>query len=187
MLFCLNMQKRRTLTALPVLLSILFFLQYTKVVATAEEERSSSKTPFVEEQEEEEAPVVQLVSGKVKGHTVYARIGSAHASTNSSVYLYEGIRYGRIEGRFEVAKEAAHWDGVYRAVGYKEACPQLPSGRMFARILSLLSMTNSSSETDCLYLNVWRPVKEEATDPANRKRAVMVWIHGGAFEVQPYK
>lgn len=43
-------------------------------------------------------------------------------------------------------------------------------------LLPILLNSNATYSEDCLYLNVWtKPQTGEA------KKAVMVWIHGGAF------
>lgn len=147
------------------------------------------------------APVVQTAEGKVQGivqrwdaHSDLssndAHNSSSSSSSSSIVYLYQGIPYGRIPGggRFEAAIPAEKWSGIYPATHYRDACPQLPSARMFGRILRLLSMTNSTSEADCLLLNVWRPVvvKNDQLETDRKKPLpVMVFIHGGAFEVGP--
>ena len=142
------------------------------------------------------APVVQTAEGKVQGIVqrwdAHSGLSSndAHNSSSSIVYLYQGIPYGRIPGggRFEAAVPAEKWSGIYPATHYRDACPQLPSARMFGRILRLLSMTNSTSEADCLLLNVWRPVvvKNDPLETGQKKPLpVMVFIHGGAFEVGP--
>ena len=58
---------------------------------------------------------------------------------------------------------------IYR----RAACPQfgLPPEQNWQEDWS------GVEDEDCLFLNVWRP----ATEGANR--TVMVWVHGGAFEV----
>ncbi len=183
-----------------------FYYQCTQVQATTtttatatatKEEATESSTDDLQPSLITLAPVVQTAEGKVQGIVqrwdAHSDLSSndAHNSSSSIVYLYQGIPYGRIPGggRFEAAVPAEKWSGIYPATHYRDACPQLPSARMFGRILRLLSMTNSTSEADCLLLNVWRPVVAVTGDgqETGRKKPlpVMVFIHGGAFEVGP--
>lgn len=110
----------------------------------------------------EYAPIVQLEEGKVRG------IVQPVEPDATSVYLYEGIRYGRAE-RFRKPYPVEAWPGVYQATRPRSTCPfnglDIPAKRY----------TTDTYSEDCLYVNVWRPIKE-ATN-----RAVMVYIYGGGF------
>ena len=57
------------------------------------------------------------------------------------------------------------WAGILQADTLPSPCPQPPGG-----------FGAASTDEDCLYLNIYRPVQ------AGSKRPVMVWVHGGAFE-----
>ena len=67
--------------------------------------------------------------------------------------------------RWQPPAPARPWPGVRDATRAGPRCMQDASD---------LEMGRQTSE-DCLSLNVWTPPQSE------RKRAVMVWIHGGAF------
>jgi para-nitrobenzyl esterase len=67
--------------------------------------------------------------------------------------------------RWQPPAPAQAWPGVRDATRTGPRCVQDASD---------LQMGRQTSE-DCLSLNVWTP------PPSERKRAVMVWIHGGAF------
>ena len=77
-------------------------------------------------------------------------------------------------------KPAEPWTGVRDAFEFGHYAPQSnrPRGdkqRQFFRILGA-GKPNDASE-DCLYLNVWtRGIND------GKKRAVMVWIHGGGYD-----
>jgi para-nitrobenzyl esterase len=60
------------------------------------------------------------------------------------------------------------WNGILDATHYRDACPQV----------SRYGLTEASDVEDCLYLNVATPV---APARNGKPRAVLVWIHGGAF------
>ncbi|WP_293241151.1 carboxylesterase family protein [Mycolicibacterium sp.] len=82
--------------------------------------------------------------------------------------LFAGIPYAAPPVgplRWQPPAPAAPWPGVRDATSTGPRCMQDASD---------LEMGRRTSE-DCLTLNVWTP------PPSEHKRAVMVWIHGGAF------
>ncbi|MFI5320209.1 MAG: carboxylesterase/lipase family protein [Myxococcota bacterium] len=74
--------------------------------------------------------------------------------------------------RFEPPHAPAPWSGVREATAHGPAPLQPRDGLSFQ--LGLLAEHPQSE--DCLTLNVWRPAA-----PGRELRAVMVWLHGGAF------
>ena len=64
---------------------------------------------------------------------------------------------------------AEPWKDVRDATRYGAACPQV----------SRYGLTEASDKEDCLTINVTVPYN--GPDDLNRKRPVIVWIHGGAF------
>lgn len=89
----------------------------------------------------------------------------------TTIEEYRGIPYAEPpvgELRFKPPVPAKAWDGTLDASSHRTGCPQLN-----ARGGDLLSGDIKYGE-DCLHLNVW-------TAEGNRKRPVLVWIHGGGF------
>nr|WP_233113630.1 carboxylesterase family protein [Aggregatibacter actinomycetemcomitans] len=103
--------------------------------------------------------VVQTQSGEIKGYI------------HNDILTYKGIPYATAE-RFMPPKPVENWQGTKMALTYGDVCPQVPmGGRSF--FFTGPEMTESEQ---CLNLNVWAPKND------GKKRAVMVWIHGGGFQ-----
>ena len=88
--------------------------------------------------------------------------GRVRGTTEQAIAVFKGIRYGAAR-RFQPPARPKPWHGVRDALAYGPSCPQArPDG--------------PRASEDCLFLNVWTPgLRDEA------KRAVMVYIHGGAY------
>ena len=110
------------------------------------------------------APVVTTTAGALQGAVV------------GRVDAFLGIPFaapptgGR---RWLPPQPVAPWSGVRDATRPGPSCLQAaPSpGRQ------LLDMTEHTTDEDCLYLNVWTPACDD------RRRPVLVWLHGGAFVI----
>lgn len=117
-------------------------------------------------------PVVETTTGKIRGATVNA------------ISAFKGVPYGAStagKNRFMPPAKPERWSGVRDALQYGHSAPQtIPnSPSIFAPMDFLASAENPKGigeDEDCLVLNVWTPGVKD-----NRKRPVMVWLHGGAF------
>ena len=74
------------------------------------------------------------------------------------------------ELRWKAPVDAAADDGVYEAYYFGTVPRQDGNGSQLGSLYP--------QDEDCLFLNVWR-----ADDGSTDKKPVMVWIHGGAFEI----
>ncbi|WP_085523712.1 carboxylesterase/lipase family protein [Tuberibacillus sp. Marseille-P3662] len=107
------------------------------------------------------ATIVETRYGQVKGEQI------------EGVYVWKGIPYasppvGSL--RFRPPEPPEAWEGIWEATEFGPAAPQTSR-----QIMAFLGDDPEHTSEDCLYLNVWSPGAD------NKKRPVMVWIHGGSF------
>ncbi|XP_054166211.1 cholinesterase 1-like [Oppia nitens] len=110
---------------------------------------------------------VTVENGRINGRT------QSYNGTNVEVYL--GIPYAKPPVgalRFRRPLAATKWSKPLDAYQWPSPCQQTPFG--------LVSVHNKNASEDCLYLNVFNS-KSSVNTNDDRKRPVMVWIHGGGF------
>lgn len=98
--------------------------------------------------------------------------GTVRGVLHDGVREFKGVPYAEPpvgELRWALPQPAKAWQGTLDATRYGTACPQAER----------YGIPESSDNEDCLYLNVTAPYR--TTSDEKRKRAVIVWIHGGAF------
>lgn len=104
--------------------------------------------------------------------------GELRSTYGNGVYTFRGIRYGEDTAlnRFRVAIPVRSWQGVRDAFVFGAQClqPDIPD---YELLRSGWDTPVASSE-DCLFLNLWTPALGD-----QRRRPVMVNLHGGAFTV----
>ncbi|KAJ8664709.1 hypothetical protein QAD02_006371 [Eretmocerus hayati] len=117
----------------------------------------------------EDVPKVLTKLGKIKGYY--------KTSYNQNVYkAFEGVPYALPptgEQRFEVPKPIQPWSNELVANKIAEQCIS------FGEFLTGLNHSIIGSE-DCLYMNIYSPVKRDGLLP------VIVHFHGGAFILGSY-
>jgi para-nitrobenzyl esterase len=121
-------------------------------------------------------PIAETASGKVRGYM------------SRDIYAFKGIPYGAPTGgaaRFRRPTKPAPWTGVRSSVQWGHMCPiafpwnesgdNAPHHDEDGYLLYRTYYTPAGE--DCLRLNVWTP----SLTVSNRKRPVMVYMHGGGF------
>ena len=103
---------------------------------------------------------------------VQTQVGAVQGYVQNSVVTYKGVPYATAE-RFMPPQKVANWQGEKLALTYGEVCPQVSMGGRSFFFTGPEMMEGES----CLNLNVWSPSVSDG-----KKRAVMVWIHGGGFQ-----
>jgi len=115
----------------------------------------------------EKLAIAETATGKVRG---YVREG---------ICTYKGIPYGEVgeHGRFQPARKPAPWKAVRSSMHYGRVCPRGPRGTWDEDEESWLFCYDDGVQGEnCLRLNIWTPGIND-----NKKRPVMVWLHGGGF------
>ncbi|HTO01485.1 MAG TPA: carboxylesterase/lipase family protein [Microthrixaceae bacterium] len=117
------------------------------------------------------------------GVTVRTAQGEIRGKWLGGVARFAGIPFAEPpvgDLRFRPPLAPQPWDGVRDATAFGAICPQNPS------MMDLLFGGESEVwNEDCLYLNVWSSEVPDSPvgDVAQDLRPVMVWIHGGGFEM----
>ena len=107
--------------------------------------------------------IVNTTAGKVRG------------IRERDVFVFKGIPYGAPTGgnrRFLPPVSPEPWSGVRDALEFGSSCPQ----RTQTAENQILGSRVLAQGEDCLVLNIWTRAIGD-----NKKRPVMVWLHGGGF------
>ncbi len=96
--------------------------------------------------------------------------GMLQGARKGALCVFRNVPYASAR-RFEAPRPADAWDGVRSAVEPGPICPQRAARLEF--LMGSPSRRRPQSE-DCQVLSIWSP-------DLTGKRAVMVWIHGGAY------
>ncbi len=113
------------------------------------------------------SPVAETRSGKVRGFT------------RGGIHVFRGIPYAAStadEARFLAPTKPKPWAGVRSALYFGPTCPQAQRiGWRSDENAFLFQWDDGQPGEDCMRVNLWTPGLD------NRKRPVMVWLHGGGW------
>ena len=122
-------------------------------------------------------PLIIASAGKAVAETT---AGKVRGCIRNGIYCYKGIPYGADTGgsaRFMPPSKPAPWANVRSSLYYGPVSPQEPRGSWaIDQYAFMFEWNDGQPGEDCLRVNVWTPGIND-----NRKRPVMVWIHGGRF------
>ncbi|MBQ6214802.1 MAG: carboxylesterase/lipase family protein [Oscillospiraceae bacterium] len=111
----------------------------------------------------EDYPVVETCYGKLRGYLY------------DGVFRFFGVKYADAQ-RFQMPNPIKKWDGIKNAHNFGYNCP----GSLLPRPMSDNEMTEPHrywpESEHCQYLNIWT-----STLNPNAGKAVMVWLHPGAY------
>jgi para-nitrobenzyl esterase len=111
------------------------------------------------------------------GGTAKTQYGSVRGLLKDGVQQFFCVPYGAPTGgpnRFMPPQKPAAWAGVKDHFEITFAAPIQPGAQEPAPVVTALNRLTPQSE-DCLSVNVFTPGLD------NRRRPVMVWMHGGGF------
>jgi len=113
-------------------------------------------------------PVVEIATGKVRGYV------------SRGIYTFKGIPYGDTTAganRFMPPQKPKPWTGVRSSMQFGYVCPQPARGGWANDEEAwMFSWDDGVPGEDCLRVSLWTPGIND-----NKKRPVMVWLHGGGF------
>lgn len=108
--------------------------------------------------------ITNTTSGQVAGYI------------ENGIYIYKGIPYAEAE-RFMPPKEVKAWDGVRSSRAFGPTAPQgTRMGWYMDEQAFAFNWDDGYAGEDCLRVNIWTQGLKD-----NKKRPVMVWLHGGGY------
>jgi len=105
---------------------------------------------------------------------VRTRAGRIEGRYEEGVFVFKGVPYAAPpvgDLRWMPPHAASGWKGVRPALEFGNIAPQIAGGSVIGPGIS------GTQSEDCLNLNIWSPGLDE------RRRPVLVWIHGGVFNL----
>jgi para-nitrobenzyl esterase len=124
-----------------------------------------------------------VTAGSLVASDFAAIAGTTHGKVrgfrHGETFVFRGIPYGAPTSgarRFMAPAKPTPWTSVRSALAWGFASPQIPPEHWDKDEVAFVYEWNPGAQgEDCLRLNVWTPGLD------SRKRAVMVWLHGGGF------
>src|SRR5579862_5659815 len=115
-----------------------------------------------------ENAIVETTAGKVRGFT------------RNGINTFLGIPYAAStagKARYQPPAKLAPWSGLRSSMQYGFVSPQEPrAGWSNDEVAWMFDWDDGRPGEDCLRVNLWTPGVND-----NKKRPVMVWLHGGGF------
>jgi para-nitrobenzyl esterase len=107
--------------------------------------------------------IVSTQSGQVRGYI------------HKGIFTYKGLPYAHAD-RFMAPGKPVSWTGIRSTLSYGPVCPMDPTTTVNDEFEFPFHHDWGYTNENCQTLNVWTPSVND-----NKKRAVLVWFHGGGF------
>ncbi|MCF0165390.1 MAG: carboxylesterase/lipase family protein [Bacteroidales bacterium] len=121
-------------------------------------------------------PYSHELTVNAKDALVKTQQGTLCGYIEDGIYTFKGIKYAKAE-RFMAPEDPDSWEGVQTALYYGNQCCQAPRFTWKDDAEAFLYQWDDGVQSDdCQYLNVWTKGIND-----NKKRPVMVWLHGGGY------
>jgi para-nitrobenzyl esterase len=138
---------------------------------------TSSSDPLTPAKEEKDGQILFIGDNIALADTLY---GKVKGYMLRGIYYFLGIPYGSDTSginRFMPPQKPKPWTDVFPAVWWGNSAPQSMERRYANSYSSFADHWNYGDVSeDCLRLNVLTPALKDG-----KKRAVIVWLHGGGF------
>jgi para-nitrobenzyl esterase len=103
--------------------------------------------------------------------------GTVRGFTRNGIFTFLGIPYAATTARFQPPTKVTPWAGLRSSMQYGFVSPQEPrAGWTNDEVAWMFDWDDGRPGEDCLRVNIWTPGLND-----NRRRPVMVWLHGGGF------
>ncbi|NCB56974.1 MAG: carboxylesterase/lipase family protein [Gammaproteobacteria bacterium] len=103
----------------------------------------------------------------IENKIVKIESGALQGGVSDGIYTYFGVPYAEAHERFVPAEKVTPWSGVRKATEYGPISLQSS--------LTGFPVSKGKQDNNAQNLNIWTPGID------GKKRAVMVWLHGGGF------
>lgn len=120
-----------------------------------------------------------FVASQDSGLRVQTQQGDVIGSlVTPTVRQFLGIPYA-VAGRWEAPKLPSPRQELFKADHYGDSCIQM-NNAAYLEFLKLTSFAvpNVTESESCMSINIWSPSVDR-----KQKTAVMIWIHGGGFQI----
>ncbi|HWM65148.1 MAG TPA: carboxylesterase family protein, partial [Steroidobacteraceae bacterium] len=119
-------------------------------------------------------------SGLPPARIVQTRLGQVRGQDRGRTLAFLGLRYAKPPTgvlRFTPPQPCESWTGVYEATKLPPFAVQPPEPPLVPIVINGRPQLQGRQSEDCLFLNIYTPAADQ------RKRPVLVWIHGGGYTV----
>ncbi|WP_026998231.1 carboxylesterase/lipase family protein [Flectobacillus major] len=121
------------------------------------------------------AQTADPIIANAKTAVVATDLGKVRGYIHNNTFTYKGIPYAQSE-RFMPPSKPKAWTDVRSSMTYGPVCPTDPTTSVFDVLEFAFNHNWGYTNENCQTLNVWTPGIND-----QKKRPVMVWLHGGGF------